>query len=163
VKEFKNPACTVDVIVRHHQVSDILLIKRKNAPFKDKWALPGGFIEYGKENLEHAALRELKEETDLKLKNKKYRNYLSLVGIYSEPDRDPRGHTISTVYSISGRFFKYNGLRAKAKDDAAELKWMNLSTMPKLAFDHTKVVFDYLYKMCDWLYLKENKVFKEYL
>ena len=87
----KQPAIAVDCVVFDNQ-GRLLLIQRKNAPFKGNYALPGGFVEYG-EATETAARRELLEETGLKLGGKMY-----LVGVYSDPKRDPRGHTISIAY-----------------------------------------------------------------
>ncbi|MEK6758101.1 MAG: NUDIX hydrolase, partial [Nanoarchaeota archaeon] len=83
---YVNPASTVDLIVFFD--GGIILIKRKHEPFKDCWALPGGFLELGKETLEQAAVRELFEETSLITNPEE----LKLVGVYSDPRRDPRGH-----------------------------------------------------------------------
>ena len=127
VAEFKDPKCTVDAVVI--EVDQILLIKRKNDPFKDYWALPGGFINYGEETLEEAAIRELKEETSISATE------ISFIGNYSDPGRDPRGHTISHVYRIK----QWTGV-PKAADDAKELQWFFLNNLPKLAFDHNKIL-----------------------
>ena len=89
--KYKSPKLTVDGILL--KKGEILLIKRKNPPFKNSWALPGGFVEYG-EKTEDAVLREFFEETGLKTTIKK------LIGVYSDPDRDPRGHTVSIIYLI---------------------------------------------------------------
>ncbi|MFH1248627.1 MAG: NUDIX hydrolase [archaeon] len=126
---FKNPGSTVDIIVERE--GKILLVKRKNPPYKGMWAIPGGFIEYGKETLEQAAKRELKEETCLDALK------LELMGVYSEPKRDPRGHVISHVYAAKTRG------TAKASDDAKELQFFPLSNLPALAFDHKKIISDY--------------------
>ena len=128
-REYKNPASTVDVIVEKEE--KILLIRRKYEPFKNVWALPGGFIDYGKETLEEAASRELKEETGLVTLS------LKLFGVYSSPDRDPRGHTISHVYTakVSGKL--------RAWDDAKEAAYFPLDNLPELAFDHEKILEDY--------------------
>ena len=88
---YKNPALTVDMVVIRD--ARVLLIKRKNDPFKDHWALPGGFVDYG-EMVEAAAVRELFEETSLKTES------VMLFGVYSAPDRDPRGHTVSIVFKM---------------------------------------------------------------
>lgn len=125
--KYKDPKSTVDIIVVINEC--ILLIKRKNAPFKNKWALPGGFIDYGKETLEEAAIRELKEETNLKAKT------IYPVGNFSEPKRDPRGHVISHVFKV----IDFAG-EAKAADDAKEVEWFDLTDLPKLAFDHKKII-----------------------
>jgi ADP-ribose pyrophosphatase YjhB (NUDIX family) len=117
----------VDIIIRY--MDGIILIKRKNPP--EGWAIPGGFVDYG-ETLESAALREAKEETGLKVK------LLRQFHAYSDPKRDPRQHTISTVFiaEASGK--------AKAGDDAAELGVYNKDNMPRnIAFDHKKILNDY--------------------
>ncbi len=118
---------TVDAIVVYK--GGIVLIKRLNDPFKGYYALPGGIVEYG-ESTENAVLRELKEETGLEGKIYK------LVGIYSEPNRDPRGHFVSVCYIIVGEG------KLKAGSDAKEAKVFHLDTLPKLAFDHGKMVED---------------------
>lgn len=123
----KKPSITVDgVIIKNGK---ILLIKRKNEPFKGKWALPGGFVEYG-EKVEDAVLREIKEETGLNAKIK------NLLGVYSDPNRDPRGHTISIVFILEGEG------EAKASDDASDVKFFDLNKLPPLAFDHEKIIKD---------------------
>ena len=121
---------TTDAIVLRN--NSILLIKRKNDPYKNMWALPGGFINYG-ETAEDACLRELKEETGLK------GNIQNLSGVYSSPDRDPRGHTISIAFVVSVKSSKFN-----AGDDAKEAKWFDISKIPELAFDHLNIVKDAL-------------------
>ena len=128
--EYKNPKLTVDgVIIDKNR---ILLIKRKNEPFKDKWALPGGFVEYG-EKVEDAAVREVFEETGLKTK------IMDLVGIYSDPNRDPRGHIVSAVFLLK----KLDG-DLKGGDDAADAKFFDLDQLPELSFDHDLVIKDVL-------------------
>lgn len=128
---FKNPGSTVDLIVLSKE--KILLIQRKIEPFKNKWALPGGFLEYGEECLEDAAKRELEEETNLEAES------LELIGVYSNPERDPRGHVISHVFVVKN--FKGKPL---AGDDAKEAKWFSLLKLPRLAFDHNKILKDFL-------------------
>ena len=107
----------------------ILLIKRKNEPFKGKWALPGGFVEYG-ERVEDAVLREFQEEVGIKAKIKK------LLGVYSDPKRDPRGHVISVVFLLEAEG------EPKAGDDAEDAKFFSLDNLPPLAFDHEKIIKD---------------------
>lgn len=128
--EYKSPSLAVDgVILKDNQ---ILLIKRKNDPYKDKWAIPGGFVEYG-EKIEDAVLREVKEETGLEAK------ISDLVGVYSNPKRDPRKHVVSITYllkDISGT--------EKGGDDAKEAKWWNINELPELAFDHKYIINDAL-------------------
>ncbi len=105
-----------------------MLIERKNPPFG--WALPGGFVDYG-ESYETAALREAEEETSLKVTG------LSQFHTYSDPGRDPRGHTASTVF-----IGKADGAPC-AGDDAARAELFTKDNLPTLAFDHAKILADY--------------------
>lgn len=109
----------------------IIIIKRSNPPFG--WALPGGFVDYG-ESLEEAVMREAKEETSLELTD------IKQFHTYSEPQRDPRFHTIGTVFIAKARG------KPQAGDDAAGLKVVNLREIEKLefAFDHKKIIQDYI-------------------
>ncbi|MBN2478497.1 NUDIX hydrolase [Candidatus Micrarchaeota archaeon] len=107
----------------------ILLIKRKNEPFKGMWALPGGLIE-DNETLGECVKREIMEETGLAVEAER------LTGIYSKPDRDPR--KVITVVFIC----RITGGNEKAGDDAKELKWFSLGKLPVLAADHKKVITD---------------------
>jgi len=126
-KEYKNPIPTVDIIIEME--GGIVLIKRKNPPYG--WALPGGFVDYG-ESLEEAAIREAKEETGLEIVE------LRQFHTYSAPDRDPRHHTISTVFTGKGR-----GV-LKGSDDAVEAKIFTEDNLPDdIAFDHRKILDDY--------------------
>jgi len=127
---YLNPSLTVDGIIGKND--EILLIKRKNPPFKDRYALPGGFVEYN-ENVESAVVREVEEETGLKTKIKE------LIGVYSEPDRDPRGHTVSVVFSLG---VKSGSLSSGS--DAKKAKYFKVNEIPELAFDHKKIIKDYL-------------------
>ena len=128
----KNPFPTVDIIIKIKDEDGkpgFILIKRKNPPYG--WALPGGFVEYG-ETLEEAAVREAKEETSLDIK------LLAQFHTYSDPGRDPRFHTISTIFIA-----KAEG-RPKAQDDAKEIGIFTIKTRPHpLAFDHEKILTDY--------------------
>jgi ADP-ribose pyrophosphatase YjhB (NUDIX family) len=132
MKEYKNPVPTVDIIIeiqREDGKEGIVLIKRKNPPHG--WAIPGGFVDYG-ESLEEAAVREAKEETSLDVQLKKQ------LHTYSDPDRDPRQHTISTVFVASARG------RPKAEDDAQEIGIFTKEEINfSLAFDHNKILTDY--------------------
>ena len=121
------PRCTVDVIV-HDDADRILLIERKNPPHG--WALPGGFVDPG-EDLTTAVRREAAEETGLALAD------LFQFATYSAPDRDPRGHTISTVYVA-----RPSGT-AEAASDAKGLAWLPLADLPTTAFDHGAILADY--------------------
>lgn len=130
---FKKPSVTADIIVERE--SEILLVKRKRAPFKGFWALPGGFLNVGRENVKQTAQRELREETGLCVALED----LELIGESSSPDRDPRGHIVSLHYKAK----KYSG-EPVARDDAAELRWFSYSGLPKLAFDHAAILEKYL-------------------
>lgn len=125
-----NCALTVDCVVFSGDA--IVLIKRKNPPFKNSYALPGGFVEDG-ETVETACIREAKEETNLDLKN------LIFVGAYSEPMRDPRGRVVSFAFLAEADLSLI-----QAGDDAKEIEivsdWENVA----LAFDHKKIIFDAL-------------------
>jgi 8-oxo-dGTP diphosphatase len=126
--ESRFPKITVDGVVLKD--GKILLVKRKNQPFKGKWALPGGFVEYG-ETAELAVVREVFEETGLKTRVD------SLFGVYSDPRRDPRGHTITVVYLL-----EVCGGILKSGDDAAEVRFFGLDDLPVLSFDHEKIIKD---------------------
>jgi 8-oxo-dGTP diphosphatase len=131
----RNPIPTVDVIIE--QNSRILMIRRKNDPYKGCLALPGGFVDEG-ERIEDAARREANEETSLNV------HLVDILGVYSDPQRDPRGHLISTVFV---GIVPTNNLsvEASAQDDALEVEWINLEAINKsnIAFDHKKILFDY--------------------
>jgi len=129
---YKSPKLTVDGLILKDK--KVLLIKRKNYPFKGKWALPGGFVEY-KEKTEDTAIREVFEETGLKTRIN------NLVGVYSDPNRDPRGHTVSVIYLL-----EICGGKLKSSDDASDAKFFDLNQLPKLAFDHNKIIKDALRK-----------------
>jgi 8-oxo-dGTP diphosphatase len=126
----KNPKLTVDGIALKD--GQIVLIQRKNQPFQGQYALPGGFVEYG-ETVDNAVVREFLEETGLQTRIKR------LLGVYSEPGRDPRGHTVSVVFEL-----EIIGGNLQSGDDAAEAKLFQLDNLPELAFDHSKIVSDYL-------------------
>jgi len=118
---------TVDAVIIER--GSILLVKRRFDPYKGLWAIPGGFVEEG-ETVEQAAAREIFEETGVRIKIKK------LVGVYSDPKRDPRG-TVSVAFIA-----KALSKEAKGGDDAEEAKWFKLSEIPPLAFDHAKIIND---------------------
>jgi len=131
-QDYKNPAATATFIFEKQ--GKILLVKRKHEPYKGKWCLPGGFLNYGKETLEKTAQREAYEETSLKVRQKD----LYLLCVNSSPNRDPRGHVIDHVYIAT----EYSG-KFKAGDDASELLWKDLNKIPRLAFDHNKDIKKY--------------------
>jgi len=127
VTTYRNPFPTVDIIIRLD--GKIVLIERKNEP--KGWALPGGFVDYG-ESLETAAVREAAEETGLELIG------LRQFGAYSDPERDPRQHNISFVFTAEGRGEPRGG------DDAARARLFSLDELPSpLCFDHEKILDDY--------------------
>jgi len=126
--KYRNPRLTVDGILINND--KILLIKRRNDPFKDMWALPGGFVDYG-ETTEDAIKREMQEETGLIC------DITDLFGVYSDPNRDPRGHTVSIIYDL----IKKDGT-LQSGDDASEVKFFKLSNLPSLAFDHDSIILD---------------------
>ena len=119
---------TVDAIIPYE--GRIVLIKRKNEPFKDFYALPGGIVEYG-ETVEEALKREVKQETGLDVEVKR------LVGVYSSPERDPRGHFVSICFLAIPK-----GGELRAMSDAREIALFELDKIPRLAFDHNKMIED---------------------
>jgi ADP-ribose pyrophosphatase YjhB (NUDIX family) len=128
IEVYHNPIPTVDIIIEI-EPNGIILIKRKNPPYG--WAIPGGFVDYG-ESLEEAAVREAKEETNLDVKS------IRQFHTYSDPKRDLRHHSISTVYIAKAKG------KPKAKDDALEIGLFNESNLPdEIAFDHRLILKDY--------------------
>lgn len=127
VKTYRNPVPTTDIIIEVD--GGIVIINRKNPPYG--WALPGGFIDYG-EKAEVAAVREAREETSLEIRS------LELLGVYSDPERDPRGHTLSVVFIARG----YGS--PLAADDASDLMVVAPDKLPgPMAFDHATIIADY--------------------
>jgi 8-oxo-dGTP diphosphatase len=128
IKEYCNPVPTVDIIIE--QGEGVVLILRRNEP--RLWAIPGGFCDYG-ESLEHAAVREAREETGLAVE------LIEQFHTYSDPRRDPRQHTITTVYIA-----RAIGGTLGAQDDAQEIGVFSEDALPAvLAFDHTQILGDY--------------------
>lgn len=133
---YPRPSVTVDIIVISKEKDQILLIERGNEPFKNQWALPGGFVDMD-EDLEVAAYRELQEETsisDIKLTQFK---------TYGKPGRDPRGRTISIVYH---GILKNVDQKIIAGDDAKNLQWFHLPNLPKMGFDHSLIIQEFIQK-----------------
>ena len=147
--DYPRPAVTVDIVVCTGELSDVLLVQRKHAPFEGCWALPGGFIEM-EETLETAALRELREETGVS------EVALTEVGVFGAPFRDPRGRVITIAYAV---VLEEPTLSIKAGSDASAVAWfstapfdptceLNAATkVPRLAFDHAKIIRKALEKL----------------
>lgn len=128
-----NSSSTVDIIIQRN--SQILFVKRKKEPFKGMLTFPGGFVD-NNEKVEDTAIREVKEETSLSVK------LIDILGVYSDPTRDPRGHIISTVFIAE---ISDDHIEATAKDDAADIKWMDIDNIDNenFGFDHKKIILDY--------------------
>ena len=134
IYEYPRPAVTADcVVITKGKEPKVLLIQRGNEPFKGQWAFPGGFMNMD-ETTEQCAVRELEEETGLKVSK------IKQIGAYSKVDRDPRGRTVTVAYLA----LIDNAEKVKGLDDAAKAQWFSLSQLPKLAFDHEDVMADAL-------------------
>lgn len=130
--EYPRLMLTVDAVVfrMSGEVQEVLLIRRKYDPFAGMWALPGGFVDMD-ETVEEAIVRELEEETKLKVKK------LEQLHTFSELGRDPRGRTVSvTFFGIAD---KHNST-VTGGDDAQDAQWFDLKSLPPLAFDHIEVI-----------------------
>ena len=125
----KTPLLTADCVVVDAK-RRVLLVRRGHPPFKGKYALPGGFVDVG-ETVEDACRRELMEETGVKA------GRLQLLGIYSDPKRDPRGHTCSVAFLA-----RVARATPRAGDDAAATEWIEDWSKLDLAFDHAKILSD---------------------
>ena len=129
--DYPRPAVTVDaVIFRKSTEYEVLLIQRKHYPFEGMWALPGGFIDMD-ETAEVAVVRELLEETNLKM------NHLEQLHTFSALGRDPRGRTVSVTFFGQVDF---DNSQVRGGDDASDAKWFKMSEVPDLAFDHIEAV-----------------------
>ena len=129
---WRKPSVTTDGIV--FKDGRIVLIRRKNDPFKGSHALPGGFVNHG-ERLEDCVVREVLEETGLRTQ------IVRLIGLYSAPGRDPRGHFVTAVYEL-----RPIGGALKAGDDASSAKWVPVEDIPQMAFDHGDIIAAFLAK-----------------
>jgi 8-oxo-dGTP diphosphatase len=130
--KYANPTPTVDVILQRD--SKVLMVRRRKDPFKDRLALPGGFVNEG-ETVEEAMKREAIEETSLEVEP------IDILGVYSDPKRDPRRHILSVVF-----IGIIVGGSEKAGDDAASIEWVKISDIQQqqIAFDHAQILHDYL-------------------
>ena len=139
----RNPIPTIDIILSENSNSNkVLLIKRNKDPFKDYFSLPGGFVNEG-EKVEDAVRREAEEELLVKVEP------INILGVYSDPNRDPRGHIMSITFIA--KIIKGN---LKEGDGVAELRWVEINNLEniKLGFDHSKILSDYE----TWLKNKET-------
>lgn len=125
----RHPWVTVDGLVV--QEGKLVAVIRRNAPFQGMPALPGGFVELG-ETTEEAVIREVREETGLETRIR------GLVGVYSDPSRDPRGHTVTVAYALEA----IGGILAAASD-AKAIALLDPTKLPQMAFDHAKIVADW--------------------
>ncbi|HEY6579508.1 MAG TPA: NUDIX hydrolase [Rubrobacter sp.] len=123
----ETPKLMVDVVIPSDD--GVVLVRRGSEPFEGQWALPGGFVEVG-ETVRQAAVREAAEETGLAVEVSR------LVGVYSEPDRDPRGHNVSIAFLA-----RVLGGQMQASTDAAEVELLDPATV-ELAFDHRRIIAD---------------------
>ena len=132
--KYPRPAVTADcVVIANETVPRVLLVQRGIEPYKDRWAFPGGFMNMD-ETTEECAIRELMEETGLKVEE------LHQIGAYSKVDRDPRGRTITVAYlAIIDEPIAVTG-----QDDAAKAEWWPINALPPLAFDHEDIMRDAL-------------------
>ena len=129
--KYPRPAVTADCVVIAQATREVLLIQRGIEPFKGCWAFPGGFMNMD-ETTEQCAVRELEEETGLRVSS------LRQIGTYSKVDRDPRGRTITVAYLA----LIDAPVSVKGQDDAAQAQWFPLSALPPLAFDHAEIMQD---------------------
>ena len=130
--KYPRPAVTADcIVITKEENAKVLLIQRGDEPYKGTWAFPGGFMNMD-ETTEQCAIRELEEETGLKVKD------VHQIGAYSKVDRDPRGRTITVAYlAIIDKPISVVG-----QDDAAKAEWWPISALPQLAFDHDEIMAD---------------------
>lgn len=128
----RTPLLTVDVIIRLSE-DTLVLVRRGKPPYEGSWAIPGGFVEYG-ETVEEAARREALEETGLEVELE------GLLGVYSDPSRDPRGHTVSICFIAAASGRPVGG------SDAAEARVFHIEDIPRdnLAFDHSRILDDFI-------------------
>ena len=130
--EYERPALSVDVVAlrRGGRGVEVLLITRKQEPFKGKHSFPGGFFDMGDDSIEDSARRELREETGLDIQE------ITLIGPFSGKHRDPRGRTVTVAYYA----WADADAQPKAGDDAASLAWHLADALPEMAFDHAHIM-----------------------
>ena len=132
--KYPRPAVTADCVVMTKEANPhVLLIERGFDPFKGRWAFPGGFMNMD-ETAEQCAIRELEEETGLKISS------IHQIGAYSKVDRDPRGRTITVAYLATIEA----PAKVRGQDDAAKAEWFPIDALPPLAFDHDDIMKDAL-------------------
>ena len=130
--KYPRPAVTADcVVMTKEAVPQVLLIERGADPYKGDWAFPGGFMNMD-ETTEQCAIRELEEETGMKVSD------LHQIGAYSKVDRDPRGRTITVAYLV----IVDHPIAVTGQDDAAKAEWFPIDALPSLAFDHEEIMQD---------------------
>jgi len=151
MERYEKPSVTVDIVIFTIKDNDlkILLVKRGIEPFKNMWAIPGGFVRI-EESLEEAAKRELEEETSVRA------DYLEQLYTFGEVNRDPRGRVITVAYFALIKSEKISKLKATA--DVIEAKWFSAFKLPKLAFDHEKIL-EYAIKRLRWKFEYTTVVF----
>ncbi len=136
--KFLRPNVTGDMLIPNER-GEILLIRRKNDPFQGAYAIPGGFLEVNEETVEQCALREAEEETGLRVEIDR------LIGLYSDPKRDPRWHSVTAAYLACVISVNQAGM-AQAQDDAEAVLWINPHSEAyqklEIAFDHRKIIAD---------------------
>jgi len=151
MERYEKPSVTVDIVIFTIKDNDlkILLVKRGIEPFKNMWAIPGGFVRI-EESLEEAAKRELEEKTSVRA------DYLEQLYTFGEVNRDPRGRVITVAYFALIKSEKISKLKATA--DVIEAKWFSAFKLPKLAFDHEKIL-EYAIKRLRWKFEYTTVVF----
>ncbi len=141
---YEKPSVTVDVCICRFAQGEVqvLLIQRKHPPFRNLWAIPGGFLQVeADEGLEETAARELEEETGLR------DVYLEQLKSYGDPKRDPRMRVVTVAYFALLRMSALAKQKLRAADDAKEVGWFSLRALPKLAFDHETILADLLARL----------------
>lgn len=135
--DYPRPAVTADcLVVTREAAPRLLLIERGGEPFKGCWAIPGGFMDMD-ETTDQCAIRELEEETGLRVRD------VQLIGVYSKVGRDPRGRTVTAAYLA----FVPQPIDVRGQDDAARAEWFPVDALPPLAFDHDDIVRDALSRL----------------